>query len=81
MARRTFAGDEIASVLASYGYVPVDRTGSHLKLRWESPSGDEVRIVTVPMVDEIPTGTLRAIATQSGAKDFDAWCEWIDENA
>lgn len=81
MARRTFAGDEIASVLASHGYVPVDQTGSHLKLRWESPAGDDVRIVTVPMVDEIPTGTLRAIAEQSGAKDFDAWCEWIDENA
>lgn len=81
MARRTFAGEEIASVLASHGFVPVDRTGSHLKLRWESSTDDEVRVVTVPLVDDIPTGTLRAIAEQSGAKDFDAWCAWIDENA
>jgi predicted RNA binding protein YcfA (HicA-like mRNA interferase family) len=60
------------------GYEPVDRTGSHLKLRWEHPDGDEVRVVTDPMKSNIPTGTLPSIADQCGADDFHAWCEWID---
>nr|WP_256403001.1 type II toxin-antitoxin system HicA family toxin [Halorubrum salinum] len=57
-------------------------SGSHLKMRYESPDTDEVRIVTVPMAseDEIPTGTLQSIADQCGADDFHAWCEWIDEH-
>jgi predicted RNA binding protein YcfA (HicA-like mRNA interferase family) len=82
MVRTSFSGRDIASVLTDYGYVPADRTGSHLKLRWESPDTGEVRIVSVPMksADSIPTGTLRSIANQCGAEDFRAWCRWIDEN-
>jgi predicted RNA binding protein YcfA (HicA-like mRNA interferase family) len=49
MVRTSFSGQEIASVLTSHGYHPVDRTGSHLKLRYEHPQTDEVRVVTVPM--------------------------------
>jgi hypothetical protein len=30
--------------------------------------------------DDIPTGTLQAIADQCGAEDFRAWCEWIEAN-
>jgi hypothetical protein len=33
------------------------------------------------MHGEIPTGTLRSIADQCGAKDFRAWCRWIDERS
>lgn len=82
MGRRQFSGREIAAVLRKHGFQPAGRTGSHLKLRWESPDTEEVRIVTVPMKseDEIPPGTLRSIADQCGATDFDAWCEWIDGN-
>jgi predicted RNA binding protein YcfA (HicA-like mRNA interferase family) len=82
MVRTSFSGQEIASVLTSHGYHPVDRTGSHLKLRYEHPDTGEVRVVTVPMksADQIPTGTLQSIADQCGAKDFHAWCRWIDEN-
>jgi len=40
-----------------------------------------VRVVTVPMHGEIPTGTLRSIADQCGATDFRAWCRWIDERS
>lgn len=82
MVRTSFSGREIAKVLMSHGFVPVDRTGSHLKLRYESPDMDEARIVSVPMKgrDSIPRGTLESIAEQSGADDFHAWCEWIDEN-
>ncbi len=82
MVRTSFSGQEIASVLQDHGFVPVDRKGSHLKLRYESPNSDDVRIVTVPMKseDRIPTGTLRSIANQSGAEDFHAWCRWIAAN-
>lgn len=82
MVRTTFSGREIATVLRNHGYRPTGRTGSHLKLRWESPDTDEVRVVSVPMKseDEIPDGTLRTIAAQCGANDFHAWCGWIDEN-
>ncbi|SEM05591.1 hypothetical protein SAMN04488691_11823 [Haloferax larsenii] len=30
------------------------------------------------MHKEIATGTLRKIAEQAGAKDFDRFCDWID---
>jgi len=82
MVRTSFSGREIAKVLTDHGFRRTGRTGSHLKLRYEHPDTDEVRVVTVPMVpaDKIPTGTLQSIAEQSGADDFHAWCRWIDEN-
>jgi len=59
----------------------VDRTGSHVKLRYEHPTNeDDVRVVSVPMHDRVDTGTLRSIAEQAGADDFDAFCRWIDRN-
>lgn len=63
------------------GYTPVERTGSHLKLRYDHPETDEVRNVTVPIHGEIHRDTLRSIADQCGAEDFDAWCEWIDNHS
>lgn len=80
MSRRRFTGEEIAKVLIDMGYYPVDRSGSHLKLRYEHPETGEVRNVTIPMGGEIKTGTLRNIARQCGANDFDEWCQWIDEH-
>jgi predicted RNA binding protein YcfA (HicA-like mRNA interferase family) len=82
MVRTSFSGQEIAAVLTSHGYRPVARTGSHLKLRYEHPDTDEVRVITLPMTsaDRIPIGTLQSIADQCGAEDFHAWCRWIDEN-
>lgn len=82
MVRTTFTGREIAKVLRNHGYRPAGRVGSHLKLRWESPDTDEVRVVSVPMKseDQIPVGTMRSIADQCGANDFLTWCAWIDEN-
>lgn len=80
MTRRQFSGEDVASVLIDNGFYPVDRTGSHLKLRYEHPETGEVRNVTVPLHGGIATGTLRNIADQCGAQDFDAFCEWIDRN-
>jgi len=38
-------------------------------------------MVSVPMHDSINIGTFRNIADQSGAENFEAWGEWIDNNA
>jgi hypothetical protein len=35
----------------------------------------------VPLHDEVDTGTLRSIAEQAGAKDFDVFCVWIERNS
>ncbi|GAB3410425.1 type II toxin-antitoxin system HicA family toxin [Haloparvum alkalitolerans] len=70
MTRRQFTGQEVAAVLIDNGYRPVDRTGSHCKLRYGHPETGEIR-----------TGTLRNIADQCGALDFDAFCVWIDRNS
>lgn len=61
------------------GYQPVDRAGSHLKLRYVHPETGAVRNVTIPMGKEISGDTLRKIAEQCGADDFQSWCDWIDE--
>ena len=69
---------EIVKALTEMGFQPVDRTGSHLKLRYIHPETGEVRNVTVPMGKEISGTTLQYIAKQCGAKEFNAWCDWID---
>lgn len=81
MVRTTFSGREIISVLADFGYRPVSRTGSHVRLRYEHPGTGDVRLVDVPMHDEVTIGTLSSIADQCGAEDFEEWCRWIDEHA
>ncbi|GAA0511626.1 HicA toxin of toxin-antitoxin [Halorubrum aquaticum] len=58
----------------------MDRTGSHLKLRYEHPETDEIRVVSIPLHDEIRAGTLRNVADQCGALDFDEFCKWINRN-
>lgn len=48
-----------------------------MRLRYEDPAGD-VRVVDVPMHDEVALGTLKHIAEQCGADRFHDWCRWID---
>lgn len=81
MVRTTFSGREIISVLTDFGYRPASRTGSHVRLRYEHPETGAVRLVDVPMHDEVKIGTLNSIADQCGAEDFEEWCRWIDEHA
>jgi len=76
-----YTGRELLAVLTDMGYVPVDRTGSHVQLRYEQPTTGEVRTVTVPMGGGIDTGTLYSIADQCGATDFREWCAWIDDHS
>lgn len=80
MSRRPFSGEEVVKVLRGHGYKPAGRTGSHVRLVYEHPETGETRRVTVPMHDEIAWGTLRSIAEQCGAEDFDAFCEWLESS-
>ncbi|MGZ0746684.1 type II toxin-antitoxin system HicA family toxin [Haloparvum sp. AD34] len=82
MGYADFDGREIVTALRAMRYRPVSREGSHVKLRYENPETDEVRVVSVPLTDSdhISQDTYRSIAEQCGANDFDAWCQWIDEN-
>jgi predicted RNA binding protein YcfA (HicA-like mRNA interferase family) len=36
MVRTTFSGREIVAVLFDFGYEPVSRSGSHVRLRYEN---------------------------------------------
>jgi predicted RNA binding protein YcfA (HicA-like mRNA interferase family) len=83
MARRTFSGMGVVKVLVNAGGFEWRRTtGDHAQLYYEHPTnGDDRRHVTVPLHDELRTGTLRDIADSAGANDFDAFREWIDRNA
>lgn len=79
MSRRTFSGREVAKVLVQWGFKPVGGQGSHRMFRYEHPETGEVRTVTVPIThDPIKTGTLREIATQAGAENFEAFCAELD---
>lgn len=79
MPRRTFSGREVAKVLVRWGFEPVGGRGSHRVFRYENRDSDEVRTATVPIThDPIKQGTLRKIAEQAGAKDFDAFCAELD---
>ena len=72
MGAPDFSGHDIVKALTKNRFVIADRTGSHVKLRYEHPTNDDdVRVVSVPQHDRIRTGTLRNIADQSGAEDFE----------
>lgn len=75
-----FDGLEIVKALRNHDFRLVDRTGSHVKLRYTDPNTGDVRNVTVPLKDgdRISQDTYRSIADQCGADDFEAWCDWID---
>lgn len=81
MVTRAFSGRDVVKALTKHRYGIVDRTGSHVKLRYEHPDPTVgPRIVAVPLHDRIKIGTLRSIADQCGAVDFERWCRCLDEN-
>lgn len=82
--RTTFTGPEVAKVLIEAGYTPTNRTGSHLTVGKPVEGKDEdYRRVTIPIHpgETIPVGTLRDIADDAGANDFERFCRWIDNNS
>lgn len=82
MARSTFSGYDVVKVLVNVGNFENRRmAGDHVQLASDHPTNeDDRRRVTVPLHDELNTGTLRSIAEDAGANDFEAFCEWIDAN-
>lgn len=79
----TVSGADVVTVMVDSGIYEWKRTsGDHAILRWEPPAGHDAnaRTVPVPLHDELDEGTLRSIADQAGARDFDAFLEWIRDN-
>lgn len=83
MSYSPFSGRDIVKVMVNSGIYEWKRTrGDHAILRWEPPEDQSAgaRTVPVPLHDEISEGTLREIANQAGAKDYQKFKSWIDEN-
>jgi predicted RNA binding protein YcfA (HicA-like mRNA interferase family) len=83
MVTRDFSGMEIVKVLGNAGNFNWERTtGDHAIMKWTAPPdhGSDDRTVSVPLHDRVRTGTLRSIAEDAGAEDFDEFCRWIDRN-
>jgi predicted RNA binding protein YcfA (HicA-like mRNA interferase family) len=81
VTRRTFSGREIVKALQKNGFTVTGGGGSHRKLAYVHPETGEKRVVTVPLHNELATGTLNSIKEQCGGKDLDAFCEWIEANS
>jgi predicted RNA binding protein YcfA (HicA-like mRNA interferase family) len=83
MSRGPFSGKEVVKVMVNSGIFEWARTsGDHAILRWEPPENhdSDARTLRVPLYHEVDVGTLRSIADQAGARDFDEFCDWIDSN-
>lgn len=83
MSRGTVSGRDVVTVMVDSGIFEWDRTnGDHAILRWEPPDDHDspARTVPVPLHDELSTGTLRDIADQAGAKDFQEFRDWIERH-
>lgn len=79
-ARRGIGG--IRVLVNAGGFEWRRTTGDHARLYYDHPTNeDDRRQVTVPLHDELRTGTLRDIADDAGACDFEAFCELIDRNS
>ena len=61
---RRLSGAEIITILNRFGFVLHAQRGSHAKLRRVLPDG-VVQTLTVPVHDELDTGTCRAIVRQA----------------
>ena len=78
MVTRYFSGEDVVKALTRHNFRKDRQRGSHAILKYTYPETGEKRTVTVPMHDRIRTGTLRSIAEQAGANDFEEFCRWID---
>jgi len=81
VSRGTYSGEDVIKALEKWRFRRVDQTGSHVKLRYVHPETGEKRTVSVPLHDELATGTLRSIADQAGTKDFQKFLDAIDDMA
>jgi len=79
VSRGTYSGEDIIKALQNWRFRKVDQAGSHVKLRYKDPNSGEVRTVIVPLHDELDTGTLKGVAEQASAKDFQSFLDEMDE--
>lgn len=79
MTRGTYSGRDIIKALGNWNYKKVSQKGDHVKLQYIHPVTDEKRIVIVPLHNELDTGTLKSIAEQAGAEDFQAFLDEMDK--
>ena len=61
---RTLSGQDVLKIFAKFGFEKVDQEGSHVKIRRQILGGGR-QSLTVPLHDEIDTGTLKAIFRQA----------------
>jgi len=65
---RDLTGEELVQRLARLGYQVERRTGSHVRMVWEGPTGEHA--VTIPLHRPLKVGTLagilRAVAEARG---------------
>lgn len=78
MSRGTYSGEDVIKALQKWRFKRVDQTGSHVKLRYVHPEGEK-RTVIIPLHDELDTGTLKSIAEQAGANDFQAFLDELEK--
>lgn len=79
MSRRTYSGEDIIKALEKWRFRRVGQTGSHVKLKFKDANTGEVHTVIVPLHDELSTGTLKSIAKQAGANDFQKFLNAIED--
>jgi predicted RNA binding protein YcfA (HicA-like mRNA interferase family) len=78
VSRGTYSGEDVIKALQKWRFKRVDQTGSHVKLRYVHPEGEK-RTVIVPLHDELDTGTLKSIAKQAGANEFQAFLDELEK--
>jgi predicted RNA binding protein YcfA (HicA-like mRNA interferase family) len=82
MARGTVSGYDVAKVMVNSDiYEWVRTSGDHAILRWNPPKSHDSDARTVPLHDELDTGTLQSIGEQAGMKDFDEFRDCIERNS
>lgn len=79
MSRGTYSDQEVVNALKKWRFKRIGQTGSHVKLRYINPNTGEKRTTIVPLHDELATGTLRNIADQAGAQDFQSFLDALDD--
>ncbi|MDI6767578.1 MAG: type II toxin-antitoxin system HicA family toxin [Bacteroidota bacterium] len=61
---KRLSGDDIISIMTSFGFFTLTQRGSHVKLRRTSPTGEK-QTLTIPRHKELDSGTIRAILRQA----------------
>lgn len=61
---RALSGADVVRALARFGFQQTKQSGSHVKLRRDSPTG-ESQTLHVPLHRQMKDGTLRAIFRQA----------------